>query len=150
MEKTEEKATEKAELKTKRPEEWGETTKIHFHVFVLDIDNIDGASQSFTANAYVFLRWTDKRLAHEGSVRTIPLEETWNPRVIIANRGGLMQKSLPEVVEIESDGTVTYRQRFIGPLILKIWLHTCPTQKTNLFYFKELCKLPERLSRLFV
>ncbi len=76
VEKAEAKAAEKAELKAKRPEEWWETTKIHFFVFVVDIDNIDGAGQSFTANVYVRLRWKDSRLAHEGSIRTVPLEET--------------------------------------------------------------------------
>ena len=112
VEKAEEKAAEKAELKAKRPEEWWETTKIHFFVFVVDIDSIDGAGQSFTTNVYVRLRWKDSRLAHEGSIRTVSLAETWNPRVIIANKGGLMQKSLPEVVEIERDGTITYHQRY--------------------------------------
>ncbi len=126
VEKAEEKAAEKAEIKAKRPEEWLGPTKIHFLVFVVDIDNIDGAGQSFTANVYVGLRWKDERLAHEGSIRTVPLKETWNPRVIIANRGGIVQKSLPEVVEIESDGTVTYRQRYTGPLSQPLKLSEFP------------------------
>jgi hypothetical protein len=126
VEKAEEKAAEKAELKAKRPEEWWESTKIHFFVFVVDIDSIDGAGQSFTANVYVYLRWKDERLAHEGNVRTVPLEETWNPRVIILNRGGLVQKSLPEIVEIQSDGTVIYRQRYTGPLSQPLKLSKFP------------------------
>lgn len=124
--KAEEKAAEKAELKAQRPEGWWETTKIHFFVFVIDIDNIDGAGQSFTANVYVYLRWKDERLVHEGGTRTVPLEETWNPRVIIVNRGGLIQKSLPEIVEIKSDGTVTYRQRYTGPLSQPLKLSQFP------------------------
>ncbi len=131
VEKAEAKAAEKAELKAKRPEEWWETTKIHFFVFVVDIDNIDGASQSFTANVYVRLRWKDERLAHEGSVRTVPLEETWNPRVIIANQGGRVQKSLPEVVEIERDGTVIYHQRYTGPLSQPLRLSEFPFDQHN-------------------
>jgi len=127
VEKAEEKAAEKAELKAKRPDEWLGPTKVHFLVFVVDIDKIDGAGQSFTANVYIRLHWKDERLAHEGSVRTVPLEETWNPRIIIANRsGGLLQKSLPEVVEIESDGTVTYRQRYTGPLSQPLKLSKFP------------------------
>jgi len=125
-EKAEEKAAEKAELKAQRPEEWWGSTKIHFMVFVIDIDSIDGAGQSFTTNVYVSLRWKDERLAHEGRTRTVPLEETWNPRVIIVNRGGLVQKSLPEVAEIESDGTVTYRQRYTGPLSQPLKLSEFP------------------------
>ncbi|MCJ7540012.1 MAG: hypothetical protein MUO88_10165, partial [Desulfobacterales bacterium] len=131
VEKAEEKAAEKAELKAKRPEEWWETTKIHFFVFVVDIDNIDGAGQSFTTNVYVRLRWKDSRLAHDGSVRTVPLEETWNPRVLIANQGGLIQKSLPEVVEIERDGTVIYHQRYTGPLSQPLKLSEFPFDQHN-------------------
>jgi hypothetical protein len=127
VEKAEKKAVEKAELKARRPDEWLGPTKIHFLVFVVDIDNIDGAGQSFTANVYIRLHWKDRRLAHEGSIRTVPLEETWNPRIIITNRGGgLVQKSLPEVVEIESDGTVTYRQRYTGPLSQPLKLSKFP------------------------
>jgi hypothetical protein len=127
VERVEEKAAEKAELTAKRPEEWWEKTKVHFFVFVVDIDSIDGAGQSFTANVYLHLQWKDERLAHEGTIRTVPLKETWNPRIIITNRGGgLVQKSLPEVVEIRSDGTVTYRQRFTGPLSQPLKLSKFP------------------------
>ena len=37
VDKAEEKAVEKAELKAQRPEGWWETTKVYFHVFVIDI-----------------------------------------------------------------------------------------------------------------
>ena len=126
VEKAEEKAAEKAELKAKRPEEWWEPTKVNFFVFVLDIDKIDGAAQSFTANVFIRLSWKDKRLAHEGIIRTVPLTEIWNPDVLIANRGGIMQKSLPEVVKVATDGTVIYLQRYTGPLSQPLKLSEFP------------------------
>ena len=89
--KAEEKAAEKAELKAKRPEEWRGPTTVHFFMFVLDIDAIDDANQSFSANVYVRLRWTDKRLADPGgATRQMPLAEVWNPQVLLANRVGLL------------------------------------------------------------
>ena len=111
-----EKAAEKAELKAKRPEEGWEPTKVNFFVFVLDIDKIDDAAQKFTVNVFVRLFWKDKRLVHDGSVKTIPLTEVWNPDVIIANKAGVMQKAMPEVVRVAPDGTVKYMQRYTGPL----------------------------------
>jgi hypothetical protein len=126
VEKAEEKAAEKAELKAKRPDEWRGPTKINFFVFVIDIDKIDAAAQSFTANVFVQLSWKDERLSHDGGVRTMPLTEIWNPRMLIANRGGIVQKSLPEVVEIEPDGSVTYRQRYTGPLSQPLKLSQFP------------------------
>lgn len=123
---TVEKAAEKAELKAKRPAEWRGSTKVNFFVFVLDIDKIDGADQSFTVNVFVSLSWKDKRLAHEGGIHVMPLEETWNPRVFIANQGGIVLKSLPEVVEVEPDGTVRYIQRYTGPLSQPLKLSEFP------------------------
>jgi len=126
VEKAEEKATEKAELKTKRPEEWWEPTNVNFFVFVLDIDKIDDAGQSFTTNVFVRLYWKDKRLIHEGRVKTVPLNEVWNPDILIANQGGILQKALPEVVKITPDGTVTYLQRYTGPLSQPLKLSQFP------------------------
>ena len=126
VEKAEEKAAEKAEIKAKRPEEWWEPTVVNFFVFVLDIDKIDGAAQSFTANVFIRLSWKDKRLAHEGRVQTVPLTEIWNPSVFIANQGGLIQKALPEVAKVAPDGSVTYIQRYTGPLSQPLKLSQFP------------------------
>lgn len=131
VEKVEEKAAEKAELKAKRPEEWWEPTNVNFFVFVLDIDKIDGADQSFTANVFVRLYWKDKRLVHEGRVKTAPLNEVWNPDILIANQGGLIQKALPEVVKVAPDGTVTYLQRYTGPLSQPLKLSQFPFDQHN-------------------
>lgn len=125
-EKAEEKAIEKAEIKAKRPEEWWEPTIVNFFVFVIDIDKIDGAAQSFTANVFIRLSWKDKRLAHEGRVQTVPLTEIWNPGVLIANQGGIMQRALPEVAKVAPDGTITYIQRYTGPLSQPLKLSQFP------------------------
>ena len=115
VEKAAEKVVEKAELTAKRPDEWRGSTKVHFLVFVIDVDNIDDANQSFMANVYLRLRWKDKRLANPGgSTRQVRLEEIWNPRVLFANQQGRISKALPDVVQVEPDGTVIYHQRYTG------------------------------------
>ena len=112
-----EKAEEKEELKAVRPDEWNGPTKVYFVIFVLDIDAIDDANQSFMANIYLRLRWKDERLANpEGSSRQMLLKDVWNPQIILANRRGLVSRSLPEVVRVDPDGMVTYRQRYSGML----------------------------------
>lgn len=90
-------------------------TQVRFIVFVLDIDHIDGATQSFNANVYMHLRWKDERLQHsEASARTLPLHTVWNPRIVVANQQGIIRQSLPDFVEVKPDGTVIYRQRYVG------------------------------------
>ncbi|MHC5061295.1 MAG: hypothetical protein ACYTFK_09460 [Planctomycetota bacterium] len=126
VEKAAEKAIEKAETKAQRPTELRESTNVNFFVFILDIDKIDGAAQSFTVNVFVRLSWKDKRLAHEGGAQTAPLTEVWNPGILIANQGGLMQRALPEIVRIAPDGTVRYIQRYTGPLSQPLELSEFP------------------------
>ncbi len=120
-------AAEKASKKEERPDKWKGPTKVHFLVFVINIDNIDGAGQSFAANFFVSLRWKDERLAQDvTSLRQMPLNEVWNPRIVLVNEGGIVRTSMPEVVEVSPDGTVNYRQRFYGPLSQPLELSKFP------------------------
>jgi hypothetical protein len=113
-----------------RPGEGEEPTAVRFYAFVLDIDDINGAEQNFQANVFIRLRWKDKRLADKDKgVRTLPLQAIWNPRIIIANKQGIVRRSLPEVAEVKPDGTVTYMQRFVGPLSQPLRLSEFPFDK---------------------
>jgi Neurotransmitter-gated ion-channel ligand binding domain/Neurotransmitter-gated ion-channel transmembrane region len=130
VEKVAEEAAEKAELKTKRPDEWRGPTKVEFLIFIVDIDEIDDAAQNFTANVFIQLRWKDSRyISPDKSPRQIHLEEVWNPRILLANRTGLVSKSLPDVVDVSPDGTVVYRQRYTGKLSQPLMLYDFPLDK---------------------
>ncbi len=105
----------------------GEPTEVSFFIFIIDIDDINGAEQNFIANVALRLQWRDGRLAKDTkAMRMIPLEEVWNPRILLANRQTLTRTSLPEVVEVEPDGTVNYRQRYVGPLSQPLRLSQFP------------------------
>lgn len=56
----------------------------------------------------------------------MPLEAVWNPQLILANRQGLVSRSLAEVVQVDPDGTVTYRQRYSGMLSQPLQLSDFP------------------------
>jgi hypothetical protein len=97
-------------------------TKVEVEIFLLDVDDVDGASQSFEANVYYELRWNDPRLVHEDmDGRSQPLFDIWHPRILVVNQQRVW-KSNPDVVEIAPNGDVIYRQRVWGsfsqPLIL--------------------------------
>jgi hypothetical protein len=127
VEKALEKASEKPLKQEERPEKWRGPTKIEYIVYVADIDNIDGANQSFSANFYVGMHWHDRRLAEDTeSIRKLPLDKAWNPRILIINQGGKLWESLPKVVEVTPDGGVTYRQRYVGPLSQPLTLSNFP------------------------
>ena len=96
-----------------RPQDSGATT-VRTGLFVLDIDDIDGSEQNFTANVYFELRWRDSRLAHGGTGEVShALNEVWHPRVEIINQQRLWL-TFPDFVEVSPEGEVVYRQRVWG------------------------------------
>jgi hypothetical protein len=114
-----------------RPGEGSEPTQVEIAVGLLDIDDINGPAQSYTANVYVMLRWHDERLVHDGEGSVVkPVDEVWNPRLLILNQQKVW-KSLPEVVEIAPDGTVAYHQRVWGQFSEPLTLHEFPFDKQS-------------------
>jgi hypothetical protein len=92
-------------------------------VYVIDVDEIDSANQTFAASVFVEASWNVPALRHKGPGPLYrSLGDVWNPRLTIVN---LQQQwtSFPDTVEISPDGDVVYRQkvwgRFSQPLDLQ-------------------------------
>ncbi len=69
-----------------RPNRDAGPTRVKVFIALLDIDKISGADQSFDANFFYMLRWTDPRLAHDQERKSMPLNEVWHPRIQILNQ----------------------------------------------------------------
>ncbi|MCF6313060.1 MAG: hypothetical protein L3J39_11465 [Verrucomicrobiales bacterium] len=110
---------------TLRPDSKGTKTVVKLAIKVLDIDEIDGASQTFTANVAVLAAWKDERLAGGRDKRTMPLSSVWNPSLQFSNQQRLL-KTFPEVVTVNSDGTVEWIQRYWGKFSQPLDLHDFP------------------------
>jgi len=110
-----------------RPNANSGPTEISVGMWVVDISSIDSAQQTFTAEIAVVLRWKDPRLAHTGNgVVRYPLEQIWHPRVGIVNETNSVSRKMPDSVEVEPDGTVTYRQRYVGAFTQPLRLQSFP------------------------
>src|SRR6266403_3387674 len=110
-----------------RPNADSGPTPISVGIWVSDISNIDSAQQNFTAELAVVLRWKDSRLAHTGKgVVRYPLEQIWHPRLSIVNETNSVSRKLPDSVEVDSDGTVNYRQRYVGAFTQPLRLQSFP------------------------
>src|SRR5467141_2385844 len=110
-----------------RPNADSGPTQISVGIWVADISNIDSAQQTFTAEIAVVLRWKDPRLAHAGKgIVRYPLEQIWHPRVGIVNETNSVSRKLPDSVEVDPDGTVTYRQRYAGAFTQPLRLQSFP------------------------
>jgi hypothetical protein len=102
-------------------------TQVSVGVWVVDITNIDSAQQNFTADIAIELRWKDARLAHTGTgVAHYALDQIWNPRVGIANETSSVVRKLPELAEVGPDGTVLYRQLYVGSFTHALRLQSFP------------------------
>src|SRR6266436_316574 len=110
-----------------RPNAASGPTHISVGIWVADISNIDSAQQNFTEELAVVLRWKDSRLAHNGKgIVRYPLEHIWHPRVGIVNETNSVSRKLPDSVEVDPDGTLTYRQRYVGAFTQPLRLQSFP------------------------
>jgi len=92
-----------------------------------DIIKIDSAEQTFAASLFVVLRWHDPRLAHsEPGIKIYALDEIWHPKWVAANGDSSLRQAMPEKAEVTADGTVIYRQQFIGSFLQKLDLREFP------------------------
>ncbi len=113
-----------------RPNRDAGPTKVEVTVAILDIDQISGADQSFDANFFYMLRWTDPRLAHDQERKSMPLNEVWHPRVQILNQKRIWP-TFPEVVSISPKGQVVYRQRVWGTFSQHLDLRDFPFDRQD-------------------
>lgn len=116
----------------RRPAADAGPTRIFVDAWFADISAIDSAEQSFAANLALVLRWSDRRLAHAAAeTRTYATDELWHPRWLIANEGGDVRRSLPEVVDVTPDGQAVYRQRLLGSFSQALDLHRFPFDRAT-------------------
>jgi gamma-aminobutyric acid receptor subunit beta len=110
-----------------RPSADAGPTQVSVGIWIVDITSIDSAQQHFTADIAVVLRWKDARLAHtETGLAHYALDQIWTPRVAIANETSSVVRKLPESAEVEPDGTVLYRQRYVGSFTQPLRLQSFP------------------------
>ena len=110
-----------------RPASGNSPTQVSVGIWIVDISNIDSAQQNFTADIAVVLRWKDARLAHAGTGAVhYALDQIWTPRVGIANETSSVVRKLPESAEVEPDGTVIYRQLYVGSFSQPLRLQSFP------------------------
>jgi hypothetical protein len=110
-----------------RPASGNGPTQVSVGIWIVDIANIDSAQQNFTADIAMVLRWKDARLGHTGTGAVhYALDQIWTPRVSIANETSSVVRKLPESAEVEPDGTVLYRQRYVGSFTQPLRLQSFP------------------------
>jgi hypothetical protein len=116
---------------TSRPGPENIPTDVLIELYVVDIAEINDGAQSFNASIFIEAKWKDQRLVSSNEKTTYNLKDVWNPDLQIINRGKLFL-SYPEIVEVDSEGTVVYKQRFIGDFSQPLDLHRFPVDQQKL------------------
>lgn len=119
-----------------RPDPKGTATKVLVSLFVIDIREIDEAKQHMTVDLVIRMQWKDPRLALQSQdesarARRMALDEVWNPQIFATKPQGLTRVG-PNRVRVDPDGTVTYRQRFLGNLGVNLDLKEFPLDQNAL------------------
>lgn len=115
-----------------RPTAWGEPTEVQIGIYVIDVDEVNSADQSFAASVYFQAQWNNPLLAHEGpGPKLRSLTDVWNPRLTIIGQQ-MIWRSYPEYVEIQPDGTVVYRQKIWGRFSQPLRLQDFPFDQQKL------------------
>lgn len=129
-------ATDDSVLRAERPSVNGEPTVVEISAYVLDVEEIDDVKQHFSIDLFFVARWQDPRLAlpgaeHSNAKRLMSVDEIWTPRLLILNDRGL-KRSLPDVVEVDGLGNVTFQNRLSGPLASNLEFRNFPFDSQRL------------------
>ncbi len=115
-----------------RPTIWGEPTEVQVAIYVIDVDEVDSADQSFAASVYFQAQWKNPLLRHKGpGPLNRGLSDVWNPRLTIIGQQ-MAWKSYPEAVEIQPDGTIIQRQKVWGRFSQPLDLRNFPIDRQTL------------------
>jgi hypothetical protein len=111
---------------TEMPESPYGPLTVEMSVFLVDVDDIDGAEQNFTANVMYTASWYDPEIARRFIKKEIlPVTEIWTPNLQVVNQQKIWP-TLPEVVQVNPDGKVFYQQRVWGQFSMPFNLRNFP------------------------
>jgi len=131
---------------TKMPESPDGPLKVEISVFIVDVDDIDGAEQNFTANVMYTASWYDPNIAERFEEEdTLPVTDLWTPNLQVVNQQKIWP-TLPEVVQVYPDGKVFYQQRVWGQFSMPFNLRNFPfdTQDYSI-HFVTVARKGERV-----
>jgi hypothetical protein len=113
-----------------RPGPAGVPTRVLVGLYVIDIPRVDDAAHTYMVDFVLSLQWKDPRLADKSQGiprvhRKLGFDDVWNPQPRLINQRQL-EMLLPQVVEVDPGGTVTYRQRIDATLSSRVNLRDFP------------------------
>jgi anionic glutamate receptor len=105
---------------------------VRIGLYLADLVEVSGSSQSFLADVMMLASWTDPALVGEfEKTSTVDASDVWHPLLLIVNQRSVSQ-SLPESVTVDPDGSVRSMQRFTGTFSAVMDLRSFPLDRQQL------------------
>lgn len=104
---------------------------IDIWVHVINLESVNDAEQSYTADFIVEYGWSDPDLASEAGVCVYALNDVWHPALLLFNRQDA-QADMPRTVQVQPNGDVSYIQRYYGDFSTELDLARFPFDKQRL------------------
>jgi hypothetical protein len=112
-----------------RPNAGAGATPVNVYLYVVDVFDVSGSDQAFTADVVLIAEWRDPKLAGKWTaIQSAKLEDVWEPRLQVVNQRGA-NALLPQRVEIHPEGLVRYRQRWSGRFTARMDLRDFPLDR---------------------
>ena len=95
--------------------------QIEIGIYVINIEKVNSAEQSYKATVALDMKWKDPTLIctlpeDKDKIRTFGLNEIWNPNMVIMNKKSAV-KQLEEIVWVDCRGNVEYGQILYGDFL---------------------------------
>jgi hypothetical protein len=112
-----------------RPNAGAGPTPVNIFLYVVDVFEVSGSDQTFSADVVLIADWRDPSLARSGTeIQSAKLEDVWEPRLQLVNQRGV-STLLPQRIDIYPDGLVRYRQRWSGRFTARMDLRDFPLDR---------------------
>lgn len=105
-------------------------------IYIINVESINSADQSYKATVAIAMRWNDPTLICGSSdnpdeIRKFPVDKVWNPEVAIRNNRSAVQQ-FKKIVSVDCDGNVDYLQLFYGDFLTTANIRNFPFDKRTL------------------
>lgn len=103
-----------------RPGTKGSKIPVKVGFYLIDVKKIDDVEQTYTADIFFNLTWSDPRLSQKALGKSLKYcvfdeKNIWSPTVIHVNRNK-GEKLLNSVTRVDAQGNVNMKQRYVGDL----------------------------------
>jgi len=100
-------------------------------LLVVDLAELDEAKEELAVDFLLSVAWKDERLAASnrgGSLENcvVHLGDVWHPELQFVNRRSLQKDRADDLVDVDAEGNVSYRQRFYGRFSTPLQLRSLP------------------------